>query len=159
MGRQALHRRCIDVGPTPLMCYMAMEAHHEPNERHCIAPPFAAFLIMLMSGSGLTRPASPVLASVNPSEGPVGTQVTLLGSGFTASENTVHFGIGGSKGVPSENGTSIRYTIPRGVSSCDLIASNGPRCMAPVMRVDAGIYEIFVANANGRTSALTFTVR
>jgi hypothetical protein len=125
--------------------------------RLCLGGASGALLIMLIPGSASAQ--APVLSSVNPTQGPVGTQVTLTGSGFTATGNRVHFGIGGSKDVAAENGTTIRYTIPGGISPCDFIEPSAPRCLAPVMRVDVGSYEISVSNANGRTSVLTFMVR
>jgi hypothetical protein len=126
---------------------------------HCIAPAIGALLIVLTSGSTGAQSRAPVLSFVNPSEGPVGTQVTLIGSGFTVGDNTVHFGIGGSKHVPSENGKTIRYAIPAYVSPCDLIEPGLPRCMAPAKGVDAGFHEMSVSNANGRTSAVLFAVK
>jgi elongation factor G len=47
----------------------------------------------------------PSITSINPTQGQVGTQVTIYGSGFTQNNNTVHFGFGAIPNVSSYNGT------------------------------------------------------
>lgn len=62
----------------------------------------------------------PRLVAIVPNSGPIGTQVTIQGSGFTPSDNTVIFGAG-SRAYPSgsvypnlssDNGSVIIFTIP-----------------------------------------------
>ena len=96
------------------------------------------------------------LSSVVPSSSARGTVVTLNGSGFTANDNVVHFGIGGLRYVPSTNsGTQIMYTIPYFVSTCDLI---GTGCAGPTQQVVNGPYQIYVTNGYGTSQSLTITV-
>jgi len=96
------------------------------------------------------------LNSLSPVQGQKGTLVVLNGSGFTATDNVVHFGIGGLRNVNSTNGTTIYYTIPQYVSPCDFVVGSG--CMAPAIQVTSGTYPIYVTNANGTTQTLNFAV-
>jgi IPT/TIG domain/PKD domain len=102
--------------------------------------------------------STPALTSLSPTSGPVGTQVTLTGSGFN-SNSIVRFG-GGAVSNPnvSDNGTSLTFTIPSSVGPyC------APRMMCPmyVMLVRPGAYNISVQNGddtNLTSNVLTFTV-
>jgi hypothetical protein len=108
-------------------------------------------------GYGYSNCAAPTISSISQSQGPVGTQITITGSGFTSS-NVVHFGVGGSMSVPSyNNGTIIYYTIPSSVSACDIIQTFAV-CTMMVQQVTAGSYPIYVSNANGQSGTVYFTV-
>ena len=48
-------------------------------------------------GNGYNNSGSVTLNSLSPSSGQAGTQIVLFGSGFTAYDNVVHFGIGGQR--------------------------------------------------------------
>lgn len=98
------------------------------------------------------------LNSLSPMQGAVGTTVTLTGSGFTSTDNVVHFGIGGARNIPSSNGTQITYMIPTYISACDLIAP-GYFCGAPTQTVTPGVYPVYVTNATGASNVLYFTVQ
>lgn len=95
------------------------------------------------------------LSHISPTQGRVGTQVMLVGSGFSALANTVRFGVGGTQHLVSQNGTVIYYTIPSYVSSCDLVSGS---CNSPAQQVTPGTYTIFVLNQNGTTNPVNFTV-
>ena len=100
------------------------------------------------------------LSYIVPQSGRVGTQIVLIGSGFHPYDNTVHFGIGGMRNVPSSNnGTIITYMIPSYVSLCDII---GPTCRADssayIQPVTPGSYQVYVSNASGQSAVQTFTV-
>ena len=99
---------------------------------------------------------SVTLNTLSPSQGQKGTQIQLFGSGFTANDNVVHFGIGGLRNVSSVNGTVIYYTIPQYVSACDLIIGSG--CSASATQVVSGTYPMYVTNSNGTTQTLNFSV-
>ncbi len=100
---------------------------------------------------------TPTLNSLSPSQGTVGTTITIYGSGFTGS-NVVHFGVGGKMQVPSyNNGTLISYTIPSSVSPCDIIQTFAV-CAQYLQQVTPGAYQIYVSNSNGQSAAQTFTV-
>ncbi len=90
----------------------------------------------------------------------VGREVVIQGSGFTHQDNTVHFGSGGAKHVPSYgNGKNISYTIPASISPCDLVDdSTSSRCAAPSEEVTPGTYDLYISNANGQSEPVKFTV-
>jgi hypothetical protein len=99
---------------------------------------------------------SVTLSSINPSSGQRGSVVTLYGTNFTASDNVVHFGVGGLRYVPSGNGgTTISYTIPYWVSPCDLVGSG---CTAATQQVNPGSYQVYVTNGYGTSQTVNFTV-
>ncbi len=106
-----------------------------------------------VSGSGTSGNVS--LSYLTPTSGRVGTQVMLQGSGFNALDNTVHFGVGGTQHLPSQNGTIIYYTIPYAISPCDLVGSG---CAAPTTLVAPGSYPMYVTNSQGTSQTLMFQV-
>jgi hypothetical protein len=99
-----------------------------------------------------------VLSSITPMSAHVGTQIVLNGSNFTPLENTVHFGIGGTQHVTSQNGTTIYYTIPAFVSPCDLAAQGG-LCAQNAQQVMPGPIQVYVTNGNGTTNTILFQVQ
>jgi hypothetical protein len=98
------------------------------------------------------------LTQVSPSYGHVGTQVVLYGSGFSAYDNTVHFGIGGTQHAVSQNGTSIYFTIPSYVSPCD-VNQTYAICAQLAQQVTPGSYPIYVSNQNGVSQTVNFQVQ
>jgi len=91
------------------------------------------------------------LSYLSPSQGHVGTQIMIQGSGFSTYGNTVHFGIGGSTSLYSTNsGSTIYYTIPSVVTPCD--TANGSICSMIAMQVTAGSYPVYVTNSSGQTT-------
>lgn len=97
------------------------------------------------------------LSSLSPTSGRTGTQVILQGSGFTTYDNTVHFGIGGTQHLVSQNGTQIYFTIPSYITPCD-VATQGTYCALYAQQVSPGTYQLYVTNALGQTNPQTFTV-
>ncbi|MDO8552807.1 MAG: IPT/TIG domain-containing protein [bacterium] len=98
------------------------------------------------------------LSNVTPATGRVGTLVTITGTGFTLSGNTVHFGTGGASNLTSSNnGTTLYFTIPAYLSPCDVVAQ-GNMCPQYIQQVTPGSYPIYVSNAAGQTGTLYFTV-
>ena len=105
--------------------------------------------------SGTNTSNGLTLSYITPTSGTVGTQVQLVGSGFT-SDNTVHFGVGGTMHVPSYNGTSIYYTIPSYISVCDV--NPGTQCFA-AQQITPGSYQVYVTSSNGTTNTVQFQVQ
>jgi peptidoglycan hydrolase-like protein with peptidoglycan-binding domain len=97
------------------------------------------------------------ISSIAPSSGRAGTQIAIYGSGFSATENTVLFGVGGTQHLPSVNGSVIYYTIPQYLSPCDVVAS-GTVCAQYFQQVVPGAYQVSVRNASGATGQISFTV-
>jgi hypothetical protein len=94
-----------------------------------------------------------VIASISPEDGPVGTKVTLAGSGFMQ-ENTIVFG-GAALSARSPNGVILKFTVPSILN---------PPCFAEGCRILSrravpGPYPVFVRNANGKSNSVVFTIR
>ncbi|OHA09904.1 MAG: hypothetical protein A3A44_01560 [Candidatus Sungbacteria bacterium RIFCSPLOWO2_01_FULL_60_25] len=91
---------------------------------------------------GTCNPAfpPPYIGSMVPSSGPVGSPVTISGSGFTSVNNTVNFGgiAISNVGTLNNDPKSIRFTVP---------------AAAPT-----GATVVTVSNVNGTSNTATFTV-
>jgi IPT/TIG domain-containing protein len=99
----------------------------------------------------------PHLDSLSPTMGPIGTQVTAHGTGFTAEDNLVLFdGFGAIPHVASNDGTTISFTVPEYLDPyCRFI---DPPCGHPSVHVERKRYQITVQNTQGITGTLSFTV-
>jgi peptidoglycan hydrolase-like protein with peptidoglycan-binding domain len=98
--------------------------------------------------------ALPNITVIDPGSGQVGTKVTLTGTGFLKTKNSVI--IGSVKNavinVPSADGTTLTFTIPS--APCDqLLKVNCPTTVLP-----SGNYDVFVSNANGVSNNVAFTL-
>jgi IPT/TIG domain len=114
--------------------------------------PAATYTIAVVNSNGTSNSETftvtpPTITSLSPSSGPVGTQLTITGTGFTPNDNNQLWCMTGCSYSPgavpglisaSSNSTSLTYTIPT----------------SPV-----GIYTIAVVNGQGNTTnSETFTV-
>jgi peptidoglycan hydrolase-like protein with peptidoglycan-binding domain len=99
-----------------------------------------------------------VINYLTPTIGHVGTQITISGTGFSAYDNTVHFGVGGLMHVPSYNGTTLYFTVPSSLSPCDVLTS-GSYCAAYLQQVTPDSYPVFVSSGNGSSNTMFFQVQ
>ena len=95
---------------------------------------------------------APVITSLAPASGPVGTAITIQGSGFTA-DNSVRFrGFRDSfevAAVRSENGTTLLFQV----STCPAYQ---PQC--PGRYIAPGAYRVTVVNVNGSSGEAAFSL-
>lgn len=107
----------------------------------------------------------PMLFSISPTSGPVGTLIKLTGSGFAPTNNITSFGVQEFFGVPSsDNGTTLYVTVPSSLTaSCSTfgsvfgVASGG--CSTQSTNVNAGTqYSVNARNATGVTQFQYFQV-
>lgn len=119
-----------------------------------LSPTTATFTV---TGTGQGSALAPKIFSVTPSEARVGTQISLLGTGFT-SDNTIRFGTSEVLHVPSYNdGTLLYFTIPtENITRCGYDSS--VRCYGAASQTLSGSYQIYVLNANGQSDPKTVTV-
>jgi hypothetical protein len=90
---------------------------------------------------------APTITYINPVSGSVGTSVTILGTGFTASGNTVHFGTGIITALSSNDGRSVSFTVPSALTGYGS------------QNTGLGVYNISVTNGSGfTTNVVPFTV-
>ncbi len=107
----------------------------------------------------LSTVGGPTLSQLSPNSGPVGMQVTIYGSKFTATGNKINFSGGeyyNLSNLSSSNGTSISFTIPSGTDYACFHTS--PQCYIPSQMTQPGDHTISVANINGTSNALKFTI-
>lgn len=97
---------------------------------------------------------APVITSLSQSSGKVGTVVTMYGSNFTSTSNSVKFG-GGYINNLTSNGTVISFTVPDGLTPC---VPGAAVCPQSYMQVTPGQYQVSVTNDNGTSGSVTFTV-
>ncbi len=87
------------------------------------------------------------LTYLNPNSSAVGSTVTIVGSGFSQTGNTVRFGGGVITGLASSDGRTLSFTVPS-----QLVGGS-----SDFVRQDT--YNVSVSNFGGQTSnALPFTV-
>ncbi|MFA7309702.1 MAG: peptidoglycan-binding protein [Candidatus Paceibacterota bacterium] len=107
----------------------------------------------------LCNPTYPVgtvsIQALSPVAGPIGTRVTVTGSGFT-SDNTIGFGSGVVVHVPSYDGTTLTFTVPDGLNPRCFYSN--PRCLIATQQTTPGNYAVSVENTNGISNTRTFTV-
>lgn len=85
-------------------------------------------------GYGYTAPLR--LDSLSAQSASAGSSITLYGSGFDSTYNTVHFGSNAASGAGAANGTSLSVVVPN---------------------LPSGVYNIYVTNARGTSNSLSFT--
>ncbi len=103
----------------------------------------------------------PAISNLNPSSGPLGTQVIITGSGFTPTGNKVKFGNFGIEDNPSyrlnsSDGKTLVFTVPSNNYVACLSAM--PPCGVSLTLIPPGIYQVSVINANGTSNSVSFTV-
>jgi IPT/TIG domain-containing protein len=100
--------------------------------------------------------AAPGISQITPTASPVGTAVTITGSGFAPRGNTVKFGTGYIRNIDSADGTTLQFTIPDGLDLCAPDAK-GP-CPGAYPRVTPGDYAVAVITDGETSNSITFTV-
>ncbi|MEK7074600.1 MAG: carboxypeptidase regulatory-like domain-containing protein [Patescibacteria group bacterium] len=100
----------------------------------------------------------PVMTSLSVRTGPIGTRVTITGTGFDTVRNRVNFDTGVIMDIPSPNGTSLVFTVPE--DRVPLCAVTDPRCLlpAPYNPVKLGTYPVSVTTLNGTSAWFSFMV-
>ena len=97
----------------------------------------------------------PTIARIQPSTAAVGDQITITGTGFTATDNALKFGAGYILKHPSADSTSIRLTLPSYLGVCP---PNQEICVALALPMAPGDYKVSVVNANGTSNDISFQV-
>jgi hypothetical protein len=103
-----------------------------------------------------------------PSAGPPGSEIVVVGSGFSLEENLVTFGpsaglsrTDGSPGnliarVASAGGRELRFVLPESGASGVLCDTSGSCITVAAAPLDAGSYDVTVSNAQGASNSLAF---
>lgn len=101
----------------------------------------------LYGGFGCPTGGVPTVSYLTPTSGGVGTTVTIFGTGFSASGNSVHLGNGVIANLNSPDGRSVSFTVPAQLTGFG------------TQPIAVGTYNVSVTNAQGLTSnTLPFTI-
>lgn len=98
---------------------------------------------------GTTQAAVPKITNIAPSSLSIGTEVTITGSNFAATGNTVIFGNGYIDNLPAKDFTTITFSVP---SSISVDCGSDPSCNKKMSLV-AGSYALSVSNKYGTSTA------
>ncbi len=101
----------------------------------------------------------PSLSYLTPSAGPVGTEVTASGFGFTPVNNRLEFDRNAIGYLPSADGKTLTFTIPSQITIGVPCAPDAACPPPPSRPVELGDHEISVINSNGASNTLIFTVK
>lgn len=116
----------------------------------------AAILVSACTANGMAPSPAPAITSVQPLTGPVGTRVTITGTGFSDSANTINFGVSAYPNVPGTNGTTIVFAVPMQANPpCRNLT---PPCEIATALITPGDYALSVTTIQGTSAAVTFTV-
>lgn len=143
-------------GPMTFRAVQNFQAAHAISPTGYVGPLTRAIINALQNCNNPVPPIPPIqtpyIQSLYPSSGPVGTTVTIYGSGLFGT-NTIYFG-GSSREVYSSNGTSVSFTIPDYFSPCP----PGAYCIMMARQVTPSIYPIYIQNSGGTSNTINFTV-
>ncbi|HYU12079.1 MAG TPA: IPT/TIG domain-containing protein [Stellaceae bacterium] len=121
---------------------------------------FLAALFYDGGAAGLAQGrAAPVIHSVAPRSGPVGTKITITGANFTAANNTIRFGGGVIQWLPASSGggnQTIVFTLRPVIGA--IACPGAARCPTAAYFVQPGGNPVSVQNANGTSNTTIFTV-
>ncbi len=119
---------------------------------------------LLAQVSSVPPPLAPSITALSPTSGPIGTAISITGSGFTPTGNKIF--INGITGSPIDNlssmdGTLIKLKLPSQVWPQMPPCPPGMACiqvMPNPVTLTPGIYTISMINANGKSNSATFKV-
>jgi len=102
------------------------------------------------------------IATISPDFGPLGTQITVTGVGFTPRGNHIRFfsgatdQVGVTSEVDSSDGRTITFSLPDFL--CPPCSFSVPPCGPPCFALNPGQYDVFVINDNGMSNSLRVLV-
>lgn len=105
----------------------------------------------------------PVIETISPVTAGQGTEITLVGSGFSQETNDVAFistqaaaqRTGYLNGLASSDGATLVFGLPDGLSACP---TTEDVCELILLQLSAGEQEVFVVNEDGESNRVTLTV-
>jgi hypothetical protein len=119
----------------------------------CVA---AVMSIACSSSSSVSPSSAPTIMSLQPLTGPVGTRVTITGTGFSDSANTVNFGANAYPNIPRTNATIILFVVPTATNPpCRNVR---PPCAIASMLITPGVYGLSVTSTQGTSNSVSFAV-
>ena len=134
----------LTVQGSPIVC------GSYPYNTNCGNPTYPPYPCGYSYGYPSTNCANngiPTISYLSPTSGAVGTSVTVFGSGFSTSNNSVHFGNGIIANLSSFDGNSVSFTVPSTLTGYGY------------QPVGMGTYNVSVSSSAGVTSnSMPFTI-
>jgi uncharacterized protein YukE len=98
----------------------------------------------------------PTVSYIYPTSGPRGTEVTVVGANFAPNDSIKFSDYGTYISNNYIDSTMLRFTAPSSLSNCNIQGTGCTNISYP--NVTNGNYNIRVANGNGTSNSVTFTV-
>jgi len=132
-------------------------------------------VLLAVASASCTTPLAPsessddvVIVSLAPTSGPIGTRVTVTGSGLSSTGNTVTFTAVAVDGetpnepsvipdLPAANGTTLNFEVMALWRPACSYAPQGP-CPFARITTAPGVYRVSVTNSVGTSNAMLFSV-
>ncbi len=147
-------------GPLTLQAVLRFQNASGIDATGFVGPITRARIAALTCGSDPVPPSVSAVKvyGISPSAGPVGTVITITGTGFT-NDNTVRIGAGAVVGVPSLGVAGGLQTITIAIpSALGRYCPSGMYCIMLAELVSPGTYAVSVTNALGSSNAVDFIV-
>lgn len=115
--------------------------------------------------------STPVIISIRPNAGIVGTKIVITGKGFTAEHNNIafrlqpensrrEFKIGYETSITSRDSETIEYTLLEDLGACAYLPNEDTTCPEIALILSPGkTYPVFIVNTNGTSNSVNFTVK
>jgi hypothetical protein len=155
------HHAAMNHAPTTSLAHDARATQHAKTADEKNLPAWQRDWQEWWSDHGrraTTTPATTTAAaisSIDPSSGPVGTDVTLTGSGFTDSDVVRFGGAAVSSTTVSDDGTTLAFTVPE---SGGPYCKPGMPCPLYLLLIRPGSYNVSVTDGTTTSNAVRFQV-
>jgi len=117
----------------------------------------ASYIMIVNAAMPAQATSTPTLTHSSRTTALVGQQITLTGTNFTTTGNSINFGTGAIANVAStNNGTTLSFTIPSNINAACYYQT--PACLMPSISITPGNYKISVTNANGTSNQVNLYV-
>jgi len=107
------------------------------------------------SVSSVSPSTVPVLTALQPAQGPVGTNISILGTRLTGT-TSVQFGTSQYATMTAVSDTAVMFVAPRTSNPCGI--TNTPCGAGTAILIIPGVYNVTVTTAGGTSNPLPFTV-
>jgi hypothetical protein len=117
---------------------------------------------LAISGCGSSAPSTPTptgppatLTQVQPASAVIGDSLTLSGTGFEATGNSVKIGAGYLHNIPSDDTKTLKFVLRANLGACPPTTAV---CTQQAIALTAGAYKLAVVNANGTSNEVSLQV-
>ncbi len=106
----------------------------------------------------------PIINQIIPDRASVNTEIIIIGSGFTATSNSIKLTLNNAVGfindLNSSDSTRLSFFVPDGLNLCSPESiANKKQCPGGYPRTQPGIYSISVTNNNGQSNVVEFEIQ